>query len=83
MLGKQDHKDIKNVSAFSIWGGAAATFVFSFLTFLLRRPLLNFLGASPDTYGYAESYLLWVVVLGGVQFSLWDKRTCIEGKNGG
>ncbi len=23
-------------------------------------------GASPDTYGYAEGYLFWVVVLGGV-----------------
>src|SRR5699024_6404045 len=33
---------------------------------LFREPLLNFLGASPDTYGYAESYLNWVVVLGGV-----------------
>lgn len=66
MLGRQDHKDIKNVSAFSVWGGAAATFVFSFLTFMFREPLLNFLGASPDTYDYAESYLNWIVVLGGV-----------------
>lgn len=32
---------------------------------LARRPLLGFLGASPDTYAYAEDYLLWVVVLGG------------------
>ena len=39
--------------------------LFSLLTFLFRDPLLNFLGASPDTYGYAESYLNWVVVLGG------------------
>lgn len=66
MLGKQNHKDIRNVSAFSVWGGAAATLLFSFLTFVFRQPLLSFLGASPDTYGYAESYLIWVVVLGGV-----------------
>ena len=66
MLGRNDHKDVKHVSAFSVWSGAVATLVFSLLTFLLRTPLLNFLGASPDTYDYAESYLIWVVVLGGV-----------------
>lgn len=66
MMGRQDHADIKNVSAFSVWGGAAATLLFSLLTFLFRGPLLRFLGASPDTYGYAQSYLNWVVILGGV-----------------
>lgn len=66
MLGKQNRKDIKNVSAFSVWGGVATTFIFSLLTFLFRLPLLNFLGASPDTYGYAENYLICVVVIGGI-----------------
>ena len=66
MLGRNNHGDIKNVSAFSVWGGGAVTLVFSLLTFLSREPLLSFLGASPDTYDYAESYLLWVVVLGGL-----------------
>ncbi|OUN68616.1 hypothetical protein B5G12_12345 [Faecalibacterium sp. An58] len=66
MLGAQDHKDVKYVSVFSIWGGAAATLVFSLVSWLARRPLLAFFGASADTYGYAESYLLWVVTLGGV-----------------
>ena len=66
MLGRNNHGDIKNVSAFSVWGGGAVTLVFSILTFLSREPLLSFLGASPDTYDYAESYLLWAVVLGGL-----------------
>lgn len=66
MLGKKNHGDIRYVSVFSLWGGAAATLLFSVLTFLARSPLLNFLGASPDTYDYAENYLFWVVVLGGV-----------------
>ena len=46
--------------------GTAVTLLFSLATWLARVPLLNFLGASPDTYGYAQEYLLWVVVLGGV-----------------
>ena len=66
MLGRNNHKDIRNVSAFSIWGGAVVTGLFSLLTYLFRRPLLLFLGASPDTYAFAQSYLNWVVVLGGV-----------------
>lgn len=66
MLGSKDYEDVKYVSSFSIWGGAAVTLLFSLGTGLFRTPLLQFLGTSPDTYGYAESYLLWVVVLGGV-----------------
>ncbi len=66
MLGKNHHTDIKYVSAFSVWGGSAVTLIFSLLTFTFREPLLLFLGASAETYGYAESYLNWVVVLGGV-----------------
>lgn len=66
MMGKNNHRDIRHVSAFSIWGGAAVTLLFSLLTFLFQEPLLSFLGASQDTYGYARSYLDWVVVLGGV-----------------
>ena len=66
MMGLKKHENIKYVSAFSIWGGAAVTLLFSILTYLFRGPLLNFLGASPDTYSYAEDYLRWVVVFGGV-----------------
>lgn len=66
MLGSQNYKDIKYVSAFSIWGGALVTLIFSVGTYFMRQPLLNFLGASPDTYGYAQDYLFWAVVLGGV-----------------
>lgn len=65
-MGAQNHKNIKYVSVFSIWGGAAVTLLFSLGTWAARVPLLNFLGASPDTYGYAEEYLFWVVVLGGI-----------------
>ena len=66
MLGVQREDEIPYVASFSIWAGAAVTACFSLGSFLARQPLLTFLGASPDTYGYAEDYLLWVVVLGGV-----------------
>ena len=66
MLGAGDSGSVRYVAAFSVWGGAAATLLFSLATYLARDPLLGFLGASPDTRSYAETYLFWVVVLGGV-----------------
>ena len=54
MLGRRDHKDIKYVTVFSIWGGALTTLIFCAGTYFARQPLLNFLGASTDTYGYAQ-----------------------------
>ena len=66
MLGVKQENKVRYVSAFSVWAGAAVTACFSLASFAARRPLLAFLGASPDTYGYAEDYLFWVVVLGGV-----------------
>ena len=65
-LGAKRERDIKYVSAFSIWCGAVVTLIFSIASYLFREPLLSFLGASPNTYSYAESYLLWVVTIGGV-----------------
>lgn len=50
MMGSKNNENIKYVSSFSIWGGASLTFFFSIGTYLLRRQLLHFLGASPDTY---------------------------------
>ena len=57
MLGAKNHRDVKYVAAFSIWGGAVTTLLFSLITYVFRAPLLTFLGASPDTYSYAEDYL--------------------------
>ena len=66
MLGAQNHRDIRYVATFSVWGGAAVTLLFSLATYFARMPLLSFLGASPGTYPYAENYLFWVVVIGGI-----------------
>lgn len=66
LLGSQDHESTKYVSAFCFYGGAICTFLFALLSLTLHRPLLEFLGASQANITYAQSYLLWVVVLGGI-----------------
>lgn len=66
MLGAGDHEDARYVSAFSLYGGAAVTLGFSAATYVARRPILEFLGASEETFLYGEQYLFLVVVLGGI-----------------
>ena len=47
-MGAGEREKSKYVSAFSFWGGAVTTLVFSALSVALSRPLLTFLGASAD-----------------------------------
>lgn len=65
-MGAGEREKSRYVSAFSFWGGAAVTLVFSALSVAFSRPLLTFLGASADNFDYAADYLFWVVGLGGV-----------------
>lgn len=65
-LGSGQHEAAKKVAAFSFYGGIGATVLFSMLTFCFRMPLLQFLGASNENFAYAQTYLLWVVVIGGI-----------------
>ena len=65
-LGAGRENDIKYVSSFSIYCGAGVTLIFSMFSYIFRVPLLSFLGASENTYAYAESYLFWTVAIGGI-----------------
>lgn len=66
LLGVDKKSDIKRVSAFCFYGGMVLTFSFSLCSLIFRMPLLHFLGASEENYNYACTYLLWVVVIGGI-----------------
>lgn len=66
LLGGKRPEEIKYVSSFCFYGAIGATFLFSLLSFCFQTPLLRFLGASPENIGYARTYLVWVVVLGGI-----------------
>ena len=66
LLGVDKKSDIKRVSAFCFYGGMVVTFSFSLCSLIFRMPLLHFFGASEENYNYACTYLLWVVVIGGI-----------------
>ena len=66
LLGEKREGDARRVGAFSIYGSLAIAAVYSLICLLFTEPLARMLGASDNTVGYASSYLLWVVVVGGI-----------------
>lgn len=66
MLGQKREKEAKKVVVFSIYGSLAVAAIYSIVCMILSDPLARMLGASDNTIGYTRSYLLWVVVIGGI-----------------
>ena len=66
LLGEKKDDEAKKVASFSFWGTVALAAVYSVMCFIFMDPILRFLGASDATIGFATSYAVWVVVIGGV-----------------
>ena len=65
LLGAKRGAEARCVSSFSFFGALAVSLLYALLSFAFMGPILRLLGASAATSGYARSYLLWVVVIGG------------------
>ena len=70
LLGQQKDGEAKKVCAFSFYGTIAVAALYSLGCLVLTEPLLRLLGASDNTVGYASSYILWVVIVGGIPATL-------------
>lgn len=66
LLGDRKPEEAKKVCAFSFYGSVVVALAYSVVCLLYMDPLLNLLGASDFTRGYAASYTFWVVVIGGL-----------------
>lgn len=66
LLGAGNETDARKVSVFSFYFSLVLAIVFSLTTAIFMTPLLRLLGASGDTYVYAQQYAFCVIVLGGV-----------------
>lgn len=66
LLGSKDEEEAKKAASLSLVLAAISALLFSALCFLFMNPLLRLLGASDNTIGFAEQYLLLVVVIGGL-----------------
>lgn len=63
-MGEGRRKYAKKVCAFCMWGCVAAGIVMMLLIFAFMDSILNLLGASAGTIGYAREYLSIVTVAG-------------------
>ena len=66
LLAMEQREEGSRVAAYCIRLGLLTAVGFSVLTLLFMHPLLTFLGAGPNTYAYARSYVLMVLVIGGI-----------------
>ena len=61
LLGSGDKERVGKVSAFCFFLSIATGFAIAVPMLLLRRPMLNLLGTSAETYAHAESYYTAIV----------------------
>ncbi len=65
-LGVGDENRARRASAFSFWGGMAATALLIAAMAIWMRPMLFAIGASDMTAPHTAGYLTWVVIVGGL-----------------
>ena len=64
LMGVDRLDEARHVSAFSLYGAVGLAIFYSAVVGLFLDPILDFLGASEATIGYARSYATIVVVIG-------------------
>lgn len=57
-LGKQDLDQVRADTALCVWASLVFGALFSLLCFVCCNPLLRFLGANEEMWGYTKSYVL-------------------------
>lgn len=63
-LGENNYEKVKKVSAFSFYGAIVASFILSFIFIIFNKNILTFMGASENTFNFAKSYLIYVIMIG-------------------
>lgn len=66
LIGLGRAEEAKKVSAFSFYCAIGIALAYSLLIGTRMDPILNWLGASPETIGFARQYVCLVVILGNV-----------------
>ncbi len=64
LLGSKDQEEARKVASVSLVMAAGSAAAFSLFCLVFMNPLLQVLGASENTIGYAKQYLFFVVIIG-------------------
>lgn len=82
LLGKGDEYEARKVASLSLVMALGSAFTFSVLCLIFMNPLLEVLGASENTIGYARQYLISVVVIGSAPTILSSTMSAMLRNNG-
>lgn len=66
LLGQERISEARKVFSFSVYLALFISAFFSIFSFIFATPLLGLLGADEKTFSFAYTYVLMVVILGGV-----------------
>ncbi len=66
LLGANNLKEARKVFNFSFYLSLICSSLVSLSIFLFLNPLLKTLGAGPETFEYAKTYVTMVIILGGI-----------------
>ena len=64
LMGQKREDEARKVSAYSCRGAVLLGLGYSLTVGLFMEPILDFLGASEATLGFARQYATWVIVIG-------------------
>ena len=59
-LGEKQYDKAKKISSFCLYAGIATGLAGAILMFVFMSQILNAVGTSENTFGYAKSYLSWI-----------------------
>ena len=66
MLGGGEQEKTGAVAAFSLWAAGSVTLCYSVSCLVFNKHFLTLLGTDAGTLPYAQDYLFWTVVIGGI-----------------
>lgn len=66
LLGEKRSDEAKKVYSFSVYISLLAAAIFSLCVLIFMKPLLSVLGAGAETFSFARSYTICVIVFGSI-----------------
>ena len=70
LLGREETENAGKIAGFILWASGIATLLYSALVFGFGRQMLLVLGTEGGILSFAEQYLFWTVVIGGIPMVL-------------
>ena len=71
-LGRQDIGQVREYSALCVWASIVSGGIFAAVCVIFCDPLLHFLGANEEMWGYTKSYVLVMALEALPQLLSWE-----------